>query len=80
MRLQQLSIPPDREPAVENALIWAWRNGYAFGAKALDLYCDARGLRWKNSWDGFILITEEPEQDVGNIDARAGGLGAGGLR
>ena len=35
-----------REKAIEEALSWANQQGYALAVRALDAYCEARGLTW----------------------------------
>ena len=55
--------PLFREHWIERALSWAYVSGYSGAEKALDEYCGARNLLWKEHYDGFVNIRHEPADE-----------------
>lgn len=43
-----------RDSDIESALAWAKRNGCTLAGRALDSYCNARGLMWGEDYTGLI--------------------------
>lgn len=50
-----------RDEAIENALVWAYRQGYAFGSEALDAYCAQTGQDWTTDYNNVVHFGDKPK-------------------